>query len=106
MSEVASRVFAGLTGTWRSEHVFCLARALALYDTYRQLIAQADEQLEAMIVPLRQHADTVAPNKDKGRAKNAPRFAELPARFVLLRAASRTVCENLAASTCPRPEPA
>jgi hypothetical protein len=63
-----------LTGTWRTEHVFCLAQALALYDAYCQLIVQADEQLEAMISPLRQHADTLVPNKDKGHAKNAPRF--------------------------------
>ena len=68
------KIAQSLTGTWRSEHVFCLAQALALYDTYRQLITQADEQLQAMIEPLRQHEDTLAPNKDKGRSKNAPRF--------------------------------
>lgn len=63
-----------LTGTWRNEHVFCLAQALTLYDTYRQLIVETDAQLEAMIAPLRQHAKTLAPNKNKGRTKNSPNF--------------------------------
>jgi len=30
-----------LEGTWKEEHLFCLAQALSLYDTYRTLIAEA-----------------------------------------------------------------
>lgn len=68
------KIARSLTGTWRSEHLFCLKQALCLYDTYRQLIVQTDEELEAMITPLRQHANTLAPNKNKGRTKNSPHF--------------------------------
>jgi hypothetical protein len=42
-----------LEGTWKDEHLFCLGQALSLYDTYRQLIADADAKLEALLAPLR-----------------------------------------------------
>jgi transposase len=45
-----------LEGTWKEEHLFCLAQALSLYDTYRTLIAEADNKLDALITPLREWA--------------------------------------------------
>lgn len=65
-----------LEGTWKEEHLFCLAQALELYDTYRQLIAKADTKLESLIAPLRrQGADAAKAAKSKKRGgKNAPGF--------------------------------
>jgi len=44
-----------LEGTWKEEHLFCLAQALTLFDTHHRLIAEADAKLAALIAPLRQH---------------------------------------------------
>ena len=63
-----------LEGNWRDEHVFCLGQALALFDTYQKLIAEADAKLEELIKPMRHHQRTLPPNKKKGRGKNAPSF--------------------------------
>ncbi len=41
-------------GTWKEERLFCLAQALSLYDTYRILIAEANNKLHAPITPLRE----------------------------------------------------
>ena len=68
-----------LEGTWKEEHLFCLAQALELYDTYRQLIAKVDAKLEALITPpLRRQgtkaAQSVAAKSKKRGGKNAPGF--------------------------------
>jgi transposase len=63
-----------LEGTWKEEHMFCLAQALSLYDTYRTLIAEADAKLDALITPLRQGLKAVV-GKTKRGGKNAPGFA-------------------------------
>lgn len=63
-----------LQGNWRDEHVFCLGQALALFDTYQKLIAEADAKLAELIKPMRRHDGTLPPNSKKGRAKNAPCF--------------------------------
>ncbi len=64
-----------LSGNWREEHLFCLAQALTLFDTHQQLLEQADAQIEAMLGHLqRQASGAIKPDKNKGRAKHAPRF--------------------------------
>ena len=63
-----------LEGTWRQEHLFTLGQALLMYGVYRERIADADAQLQAMLGRLRRHAGTVAAQRNKGRAKNAPNF--------------------------------
>jgi transposase len=63
-----------LEGTWKEEHLFCLAQALSLYDTYRTLIAEADAKLDALITPLRRQGVKAAEGKAKRGGKNAPRF--------------------------------
>jgi transposase len=64
-----------LSGNWREEHLFCLAQALTLFDTHQQLLEQADAQIEAMLGHLQRHAPgAIKPDKNKGRAKHAPRF--------------------------------
>ena len=63
-----------LEGTWKDEHLFCLAQALSLYDTYRRLIAEADAKLEALIAPLRRQQAKAAEGSPKRGGKNAPGF--------------------------------
>jgi transposase len=68
------KIAKSLEGNWRDEHVFCLAQALALFDTFQKLIVEADAKLEELISPMRQHQRTLPPPKKKGRGKNAPCF--------------------------------
>lgn len=63
-----------LEGTWKAEHLFCLGQALSLYDTYRQLVSEADAQLEALILPLRRQGTAVAKGNAKRGGKHAPAF--------------------------------
>ena len=63
-----------LEGTWKEEHLFCLAQALTLFDTHHRLIAEADDKLAALIAPLRQHRVKAAKGKAKRGGKNAPGF--------------------------------
>ena len=63
-----------LEGTWKEEHLFCLARALTLFDTHHRLIAEADAKLAALIAPLRQPRVKAAKGKAKRGGKNAPGF--------------------------------
>lgn len=68
------KIAKSLEGNWREEHVFCLGQALALFDIYQKLIAEADAKLEELIKPMRRNQKTLPPNKKKGRGKNAPSF--------------------------------
>jgi transposase len=63
-----------LRGNWREEHLFSLAQALRLFDTYQGLISECDQRLEQALAMLAHHAGILEPNKRKGRAKNAPKF--------------------------------
>jgi transposase len=63
-----------LRGNWREEHLFCLAQALQLFDIYQALLEQADAKIEQLLARMQRHHSELAPNKNKGRAKNAPRF--------------------------------
>ena len=63
-----------LQGTWKEEHLFCLGQSLALFDTYRTMVAEVDAQLKTMIAPLRLHAAAPLQGKPKRRGKNAPDF--------------------------------
>jgi transposase len=63
-----------LEGTWKEEHLFCLAQALSLYDTYQGLIADADAKLDSLIAPLRRQDTQAAKGKSKRGGKNAPGF--------------------------------
>jgi transposase len=63
-----------LHGNWREEHVFCLTQSLKLFDTHQALIAEVDAKAEQLLARMQAHAVALAPNKNKGRTKNAPRF--------------------------------
>lgn len=64
-----------LTGNYRAEHVFALAQALALYESYQTQIGLCDQQIEAQL----QRFETVTeeappPAAKKQRNKNEPAF--------------------------------
>jgi hypothetical protein len=63
-----------LRGTWKEEHPFCLGQSLALFDTCRTMVAEADARLKALVAPLRLHAAAPLQGKPRGRGKNAPDF--------------------------------
>lgn len=63
-----------LMGNWREEHLFCLAQALKLFDTYQALIDEADARIEMMLARMQTHAAELTPDKNKGRNKHAPNF--------------------------------
>lgn len=70
-----------LHGTWRDEHLFALAQALRLFDTYQERIGECDERLAQALAKLARHDELPEPNKRKGRAKNAPSFDVRTALF-------------------------
>jgi transposase len=63
-----------LVGNWREEHLFCLTQTLKLFDTHQMLIEEADAKVQALLARMQMHCGELAPNKNKGRTKNAPRF--------------------------------
>ena len=63
-----------LEGTWRAEHLFALKQALALFDTYAEMLAECDRELERMLEQLARHDGDPGKPKRRGRQKNAPRF--------------------------------
>jgi len=70
-----AQIARSLCGNWREEHLFCLAQALQLFDVLQTLIGEADAKLEAMLASMQRHAaGELRPDKNKGRAKHAPRF--------------------------------
>lgn len=69
-----AQIARSLHGNWREEHLFCLSQALTLFDTYQGLIAQSDEQLQAMLITLQRVEAQLPAQKNKGRGKHAPQF--------------------------------
>jgi transposase len=71
-----------LMGSYRDEHLFALAQAVELYETYQQKIAACDEKIEAQLSTFDSRKEVAAEElneravkrKGKGRSKNAPLF--------------------------------
>lgn len=66
-----------LQGHWREEHLFALAQAVALYDTYHQQISACDRQLEAHLATFaeRRASEALPPlTRPRKRTRNRPRF--------------------------------
>ena len=63
-----------LQGNWRSEHLFALKQALALFDFYTAQLAECDGEIERQLHSLHSHDGTPAPGKKRSRARNAPKF--------------------------------
>jgi transposase len=70
----AEEIAKSLEGNWRSEHLFTLKQALALFDCYASQLAECDREIEAQLESLAVHAGRPAQGKKRGRARNAPKF--------------------------------
>ena len=75
------RVLASLRGTWTPEHLFALGQALAVWEFYQKLLAECDQQIEAVLkelagpAPAAGEAQAGAVGKPPG--KNAPQIQPL-----------------------------
>lgn len=68
---------AALQGHWREEHLFELAQAVALYDTYQEKMAECDRRIEAHLSAYQDRSDGKPVARDPKRKKrqhNAPNF--------------------------------
>jgi transposase len=63
-----------LQGNWRAEHLFALKQALALFDFYGTQLAECDREIEQQLQSLQVHDGEPAKGKQRGRARNAPKF--------------------------------
>lgn len=70
----AEAIAKSLQGNWRTEHLFALKQALALFDFYATQLAECDQEIEAQLESLAVHEGTPAQGKKRGRARNAPKF--------------------------------
>jgi transposase len=63
-----------LQGTWKSEHLFCLAHELSCYDFHSLRLQAVDAEIDKLLRGLAEYDKTPARNANKGRAKNAASF--------------------------------
>jgi transposase len=66
-----------LEGNYREEHLFALAQAVALYDTYQAQLAACDQRIEQYLATLERVTDDAPPPPAKPRQSpkhNQPRF--------------------------------
>jgi transposase len=65
-----------LEGTWRTEHLFALKQALAMFDFIGTQLAECDREIEQQLQGLQAHEGEPAKSKKRarGRARNAPKF--------------------------------
>lgn len=64
-----------LTGSYRADHVFALAQALTLYESYQTQLALCDEQIEQQLQTFEPvTTDAPPPGAKKQRNKNDPAF--------------------------------
>ena len=63
-----------LHGNWRTEHLFALTQAMALFDAYGERLKECDQQLQNMLAALERHTGKPGEGKRRSRARNAPKF--------------------------------
>ena len=63
-----------LHGNWRAEHLFTLKQALAAFDFIGTQVLECDRELEQQLERLEVHAGEPPKGKQRGRARNAPKF--------------------------------
>src|SRR5262249_1754456 len=63
-----------LQGHWRAEHLFALKQALAWFDFYATQLTECDREIEQQRQRLHVHDGDRAKGKQRGRARNAPKF--------------------------------
>ena len=96
-----------LQGNWRDEHLFALRQAVALYEYYRQLLRECDEQVEAHLRsfadrsaarPLPARPTASAASRRRRRPANAPCF-DVRAALHRMSGVDLTVREGIDANT-------
>jgi hypothetical protein len=63
-----------LHGNWRAEHLFALKQALAAFDFVGTQLTECDREIEIQLQCLQTHDGEPAKGKQRGRARNAPKF--------------------------------
>ena len=63
-----------LQGNWRTEHLFSLQQALAMFDFIGTQVADCDREIEAQLSALQAHDGEPPQGKKKARTRNAPKF--------------------------------
>jgi transposase len=77
------RVIASLRGTWTPEHLFALGQALAVWEFYQKLLAECDQQIEAVLKelagppPATPESEGQSGAAGKKPGKNAPQIEQL-----------------------------
>jgi transposase len=79
------RVLASLRGTWTPEHLFALGQGLAVWEFYQKLLAECDQQIEAVLRELAGPPPSAPTPDERGQAKttvkpsgkNAPQIQQL-----------------------------
>jgi transposase len=66
--ESVQTIRAAMVGNYQPEHVFALAQALSLFDSYQERIAQCDDQIEQTLQLL--NADKIIPEEPLGKPRN------------------------------------
>ena len=83
------RVVESLQGTWAAEHLFGLGQALAAWEFYQKLLAECDQQIEAVLIKLAgppppQDPIRAATGGGKKLGKNTPQIDQLHQLLVRL----------------------
>jgi transposase len=76
----AEEIAKSLQGHWRAEHLFALKQALDAFDFVGTQLAECDREIERQLQRLQLHDADPAKGKQRGRARNAPKF-DLRARL-------------------------
>ena len=63
-----------LEGNWRAEHLFALKQALAAFEFIGTQLSECDGEIELQLQRLQAHDGEPAKGKQRGRARNAPKF--------------------------------
>ena len=63
-----------LQGNWRTEHLFALKQALAMFDFIGLQLVECDQAIEAQLQSLQVHDGKPAKGKKRSRPRNAPKF--------------------------------
>ncbi|WP_244862880.1 transposase, partial [Paraburkholderia aspalathi] len=63
-----------LQGNWRAEHLFALKQAVDAFDFIGTQLAECDREIEQQLQRLQTREGEPARGKQRGRARNAPKF--------------------------------
>ncbi|WP_372450341.1 IS110 family transposase [Paraburkholderia aspalathi] len=63
-----------LQGNWRAEHLFALRQAVDAFDFIGKQLAECDHEIEQQLQRLQTREGEPARGKQRGRARNAPKF--------------------------------